>query len=227
MGEFFSTQFSLQNLLIQLMWAYITTAFIRLLAWLFRVSLQGQHRELAFWFVVPGSLLVLTLFLTQATGHTKAPWLTGHIDAAAVGGPDAAAGATVTLIASVRNLGAPSVVEGWSLSVELPTRQTFSGQPFHVPERVTLHHEGGATVSISGEDALANKTVPTPLQTGGMQRGVLLFRFDQLARQSISQPGTKLILYYHDVTGKRYSTEAALGAIQKNFSYFPGLRIYQ
>jgi membrane protein DedA with SNARE-associated domain len=67
MGEFFSAQFTWENVLTQLMWAYLMTACLRLLTWLFRVSLQDRHRELAFWLVVPVSVLVLALFLSRAT----------------------------------------------------------------------------------------------------------------------------------------------------------------
>jgi hypothetical protein len=241
MPEFFSSQFTWQTFFGELLWgvllswgiwSLVLTAVARGLAWLFGMQLDSFKRNLAFCGLMFISIFLVLSFvaLNQVIGHQRsAPELKGQIDWTAIGSQAFSPNPpiTITLIASIRNLGMPSIVERWSLSVILPSGRTFPTRHVRVPEELPLQREGASPIIIYGVDALYDKTESTPIMTGGMQRGVLLFTLEGVDLHTISQPDTKLLLSYQDVLGKVYSTEKELGSQLREPLYFPGIRSFQ
>ena len=76
-----------------------------------------------------------------------------------------------------------------------------------IPDKHGLEYDKGKTIIFSGNDALYDKTATTPVVSGGMQRGLLLFPLERVSQEDVGRPGTKYILTFNDVTGRRYATE--------------------
>jgi hypothetical protein len=238
MFEFFSEQFTwnvffgevLWNILLSLaFWSYLITGVLRAVVWLFKIPLRGTRGEVAFWVIVPVFVLVIALFatfLSQATtSKASQPILKGQIDVVFIGRrSDVNLTVAITLIASIRNLGSPTIVENWSLTISLPSGQHFTASLHEIPEKLQLHREGAPPAFVYRSDALYEKTISTPLSTGGMQRGVLVFMIDKVRQETVMNPGTKLTLGYQDVTGKNYSLVQPLSGIERNVPYFPGIK---
>jgi len=83
--------------------------------WLFHKTLSFRQ-DIAFFMVVPLTLmLTLLAFRYNATGALN---LKLQIDGLGVSDDQSAGATTVILIASLRNLGAPTIAEKWVLTAE-------------------------------------------------------------------------------------------------------------
>ncbi len=121
---------------------------------------------------------------------------------------------------SIRNTGAPSVVEKWRLSLTIPGQSPVIIAPHRIPEIRSLLMQAGATgVNLQDEEEICEKTV-TPLVSGGLVRGWIVF---MCPTESLPET-TNAELFFADVRGKQYSTSVELKNTQgSNASMFlPG-----
>ena len=129
----------------------------------------------------PEGLAVQTAPVAPEEG---APKLSCEIDQASEwpGAPNAA----VVIIATVRNGGAPSVVEDYRLRIAVADGSEVSGATMTIPERLVFLTPNGSSRTIQGSRALYNKTVQ-PVPRDGLRRGYLLFSFpsDKLTARSV------------------------------------------
>ena len=88
-------------------------------------------------------------FLGQAKEHQpQVPLLEGQIDGSYIGRFSQGTPSTaITLVVSIRNRGAPSIVEDWSLSVIPPGGTPLSATHYFIPETLTLEREHGSPVT--------------------------------------------------------------------------------
>jgi hypothetical protein len=115
------------------------------------------------------------------------------------------AGQQVWILATVRNLGSPSVVEFAPLVVTLKDGRRLECAAMEIADREVLHFQGGKTSTFSRTDSLAEKgTMPIP--NGGQIRGWLKFYSKQLPI-TWGQPDplaniAKFEVQFRDVTDK-------------------------
>lgn len=131
----------------------------------------------------------------------------------------------VLVIASIKNLGAPSIAEHWSLTIQTAGGKRSSGAIRFVPPTFTVRKDS-QSMGFSGEDALYNKGIAAPIPKGGEISGVLFFSIENLTEEQIHQPGTLVTLTVRDVLGiETHMSMTLTGKRLKNFEYFPGLKL--
>lgn len=222
--DFFTDFFTWREFLTQAAWAALLTIAIRAIAWLARKSLA--NRELAFWLIVPLSILILLSALSYVSrGRQLGSNLQGEIDSLMSGtNPENRNARSILLIVGIRNLGMPTTVEKWSLSALLGEGETRQATIIFVPENITLTVGSGEAWVWSGADALYNKTAEKPIPTGATVRGILLFVLPGVRQENLMRPGNLLTLTYFDVQGKSYSISKTITAAEGTMMYYPGLQ---
>lgn len=228
MSDFFSVQFSVSNSIGQIIWALIFLLCGRAMTWVFHGSFGNKAKEIVFWIVGFISILLVLSLITSSpmTGpYTKEPKLRGDIDQVLIGqSRDEKKEPGIILIVSVRNVGAPTAVEGWSLSVTPLGGASFVMEHMAIPETLTIFSDKGEdTVILYGQNALYNKTL-SPIPTGGMQRGILWYRFPQgIDKDMLTRTGTKFAVFCSDILGKQYTIEGTWKGKTNPIRYSPGL----
>ena len=138
----------------------------------------------------------LTVQPAPVAPEAGAPKLSCEIDQTSEwpGVPNAA----VIIIATVRNAGAPSVVEDYRLRIAVADASEVSGVSMTIPERLVFRTANGSTRTIQGSRALSSKTIQA-IPRDGLKRGYLLFSFpsDKLKASSVRD----YRLSARDVTG--------------------------
>jgi hypothetical protein len=225
MDGFLAQSFTLHNILNQLIWAALWAVLVRGFVWLAKKSID-KRREIAFWVIVP---VVVVLFIgtirfatSQGTGQ---PILKATIDSVAVGNYKEGTGSTALMVVvAVRNLGMPTIIEGWSLLIDVSGvgKRTLIPEYIPIGKSVTLDYEGGS-ITFSGAEIIFNKTTENPLLTGAMARGVLIFIVNDIRKETVARPGTTFTLSFTDVTGKAYSVSRIWTGVEGKPPYLPGL----
>jgi uncharacterized membrane protein len=226
MYEFMMKPLTWEAFWSEAIWGLLFVIAGRVLVWVFNVHLRSRWREVAFWVAAPLCVFVLMGVLRQATSHDiRDPLLKGEIDTVVFGEiPELVQdGTAVTLIVSIRNVGSPTIVEGWELSVDLPGGKALTAERHEVPDGLLVPRGDGTSWTLHGVDALYHKTEVTPIATGGMQRGVLLFTLSGVKREVVAIAGTTYTLRYKDVIGKQYSNAAQFSGQLQPLQYLPGL----
>ena len=149
--------------------------------------------------------------------------LSGTIEFISVGSDDS--GKTViTLVASTRNTGMPTVAESYSLSVRVPGKTEITAMPTHIPGNIILGRDSKSGRIFQGSDALYSKTAQ-PIPTGGVVNGVVLFIINNVSRDAVNQVGTSVKLNFADVTGKTFFAEYTFTGKEGDIPiYFPGMK---
>lgn len=114
----------------------------------------------------------------------------------------------VTVVATVKNTGTPSIADDFTLSIKSGNRET-KGQAFPIPETITLADEKGSSFQLKAQDYLPRKAVSQPIPTGGAVQGFITV----LARDfklGIEKGGTVITLTFSDISGKTYKIESIL-----------------
>lgn len=113
----------------------------------------------------------------------------------------------VWIMATIRNLGTPSIVEFMSLVVTLNDGRVVECAAMEIADRDVLHFQGGKTITFTrATDSLSEKGT-TPIPTGGQIRGWLKFYAKQLPIDP-QEPWAKISKFevqFRDVRDK-YST---------------------
>jgi hypothetical protein len=169
-----------------------------------------------------------------------APHLSGHINRLFVGHfPDTpeyrAEGAKygflvtdgiVTLVATVRNTGSPSIAENWELILETPHGSRETAMPEVLSPNMTLPvSDEKQTTMLGGWDALYAKTAEQPIPTGGLRRGVLVFHFHHVEAATVQMPDNKVYLQFTDQLGHVITSEPMTMHLASTMdaSFLPGL----
>jgi hypothetical protein len=108
----------------------------------------------------------------------------------------------ITVVASVTNLGMPSIVQNYLLRIELPSRGQLVVGPVHFEGMVTLERENQPGLSFTSKDVLYDKTATNPIATGGRAEGLLIFLLEGVSRDEVQAAKESLVLSCQDVTGK-------------------------
>jgi hypothetical protein len=130
------------------------------------------------------------------------------------------------MIAAISNLGTPAAVRSYQLDVSVGDEK-YHGVPVTMGTAVTGEGTSASghkfTMTLKGADSLFTKTI-SPVPTGGLIPGILLFRFDGLEdRQIIELPNARYCLIFEDVAGTWYKQCVAWTGMATEPNVVPGL----
>ena len=130
------------------------------------------------------------------------------------------------VVASVSNLGSPSVADSWTLEITPPGEpaRTLTFQWVQHDEPLVFHHENGQIMTYSSSDMLYVKTASAPVPTGGKVRGMLLFPLKDISLEKAKSAGSRFRLCAQDVAGNPICAERIMeGKGSPGAVYFPGV----
>lgn len=149
------------------------------------------------------------------------------IDEMAIGWTQDGASTALTVIASLRNLGTPSIAQGWRLQIILPDgdQMLLTPQMLDKTQDIKIHDDNGRlTATIPMADALYDKAIEKPIEPGSLVRGVLVFIARHIPVPSVRQQGTKFTLICNDVANKQVTGSYVWrGSGPGVHSYYPGM----
>ncbi len=121
---------------------------------------------------------------------------------------------TIAVLASIVNLGTPTVVKDYSLFIRVP------GKPIPIPifnpdiapAKIVTQPTiaGGKRFVIFREDSLADKTAERPIPNGGSVKGFLFFSTDAISDEEFQNPKIEFTVVFKDV---RFLQTQASGSI--------------
>lgn len=187
------------------------------LAWAFFLAWRDEHRRRV---AAEAKAVDLQAELDRERALRR-PQLSGSIDRMGLG-ESAQFGAGAFLILSIRNNGAPSIVETWSVTVKTHQRGMLRGQLLATPGTFTLGQGPGAW-QLNQADLIYEKTL-TPIPQGGRVTGWLGAAFGDVPRGELWCPGVVWTVSFADSTGAKHQASWAVsGNEPSNFtSYYPG-----
>jgi hypothetical protein len=106
------------------------------------------------------------------------------------------------LTVRIKNQGSPTIIEGWRLKVKLPGDIEREGLLLTPPPGM-IKGPKPSDLSYSNADSLADKTITSPIPTGGAVTGNLLFLVRGISKNIASEgiKGAVLDLAFSDVNG--------------------------
>jgi len=176
-------------------------------------------------------LLISALHHAEKGGPTS-PDLRGGIDQIGVTAmPDKPSTAAILLVFHVRNVGTPSIVDNYKLTVTLPGwASPIQGIGLFIPKILKTPTEPGVPPPVSGppfvcgKDALYLKTAEQPLAYGSQERGYLWFELPGVSFASLKNPaGAQFHITFDDVLGKTYAADFSWPSVPIPLGYIPGI----
>jgi len=132
--------------------------------------------------------------------------------------------AVVTVFASIRNLGMPSVGRAWALLVRVPDKGILNGVFQYQQGRLLLFQEHHDPIVHRNEDVLYNKIAEQPLVTGGEVTGTLAFHLEGVTKEDVYRKGTVFVLVFEDVIRRPYFAVRVLRVEEEPPQFFPGMK---
>jgi hypothetical protein len=194
--EFFEL-FTFHNLLFNIILTAIISILWRGIMWLYN---KTPKKELLYWIFIPLLVLVVisSISFLDNQSYNKIK-ISGTIEAVNIHSDNN--DTRVLLIVSVRNVGSPTILDNWIMRIESEDGNIFYGRNEALPETLTLFDEKDSTKYIySDKDAIYEKFIVSPLQTGEFRIGIYWVVFKGISKDIISQPGNKFIIQCADVT---------------------------
>jgi hypothetical protein len=105
----------------------------------------------------------------------------------------------VIMVVFVKNIGAPSSAEGYTLKAELMDKTVLTGNLKTIPQSLPVVFPNGFTRNISSHQALYSKTA-SPLGHNSFTRGYLIFEFDT-SDERLASSASRWILSFVDING--------------------------
>lgn len=219
-----AAQFTPASLVADLLKAYVLSGLLKF-AWrsFSSTPLGGWN----YWIFVPLLIFGLLLSLDAASGANARAALRASIDRVNTGTfkPDAGGltSASVHLVVSIRNVGAPSVAERFLLFVHFPSGSVAKGIGTTIPTEQVLNYSDGRLEVVWGSDDLSNRAM-NPIPRGGAIRGRLLFLLPGYTDTQLMIPGVRFELRMLDGWGREYSCDISgvLAPTEAPMNY-PGL----
>lgn len=126
------------------------------------------------------------------------------------------------MVATIRNTGAPTIVDRYSLLATFKDGSSQEGFITSIPSDWTVSYPNGQTELINETEALDLRTL-RPIERGGKIHGRLLFVFMNRQKEWLKQNTAELQLCFFDAWGEKYSVASVLSGIAENIPAFPGL----
>jgi hypothetical protein len=223
--------FTLNYVVSNLAWSLLMILLTKLYEWVRGKPFDVQRKK-AFWIVSFLAIFTFISMLTYAVRGPQSPELQGGFDSITFTPlPDAKNDAGILVVFHVSNVGTPSIVENYSLTITPPGGNPVEALPLLIPKTLSLPTAAGVDPifplsMVCGKDALYRKTADQPLTNGAMARGLLWYQVPGYTMQTFSNPtGTKFRLSFVDVRNHEYVREFTWGGISKPSGYMPGLAL--
>jgi hypothetical protein len=117
--------------------------------------------------------------------------------------------AVVTLVAKIKNNGAPSIAEIQNIKARLTNGQELTLTPVPITDKLKtitlLRRQGEPGIVLMANDYLPNKLLIAPVPTGGAVQGFVMALARGITKDELSQVGTLLIIDFQDINGRPFS----------------------
>ena len=131
-------------------------------------------------------------------------------------------GTAAVMVATVRNLGPPSIADDWSLSINLPGRTDTLN-----PGLMDFNFKHPGPIYVGGDiipfDKLLYRETLTPIATGDKKQGIIAFFVYGMTMKELTQKGTELTLTCHNIAGTAITATAVVTGNNEGHRHFPGL----
>jgi hypothetical protein len=107
---------------------------------------------------------------------------------------------------SILNHGAPSVIAGWTMKATLTDGTQVTGDPFGIHQPLIFPRKDGP-ITFSTDQSLFKKGTSSPIPTGGMVEGFVLFIFPDETKDRLQSKGTVITLTLEDSIHHPYTLE--------------------
>jgi len=158
------------------------------------------------WIIEHKKVINLTTEAKRERDRSK-PNLSAEIDFTAVApAGDKDESSLITIMAIIKNTGAPSIVSNFKLLVKIEDSETI-GQFFPLPkDSITLKSTDGQEILLKSADNLLLKSVLQPIVTGGAVTGFCSVLMPNLRQEDVTFKGT-MVLSFKDISGNDYAVE--------------------
>lgn len=136
----------------------------------------------------------------------KTPRLSGRIEQVKVGKSTDGNYTQILILLSVRNTGAPSIAEGFDLTIKSADFEAHDN-PTEIPKDYTvLPVDKSPKVVLNPQDEISPKTL-SPIERGSLERGWLRYVLEDVRLERIWRPGMTYTVSFADISGKTYSAD--------------------
>jgi hypothetical protein len=197
-------EFTWKNIATQLMWSGIMIGLSRLALLAFG---DKPHYEYLYWLVGIALVFMIMTFLSALLKSDSRPAFQVSLEEVVVGSVDLRDKKDVSfasVIASIANIGAPSVIKGITFSVLVPGGMPVGGMPQTIQDGMKVSRPDGQPERVSAKDALNIKAQTDPIPKGGMVRGRMLYLIPQVSPNNLGAIGTEFKMFITDLWGKKY-----------------------
>ncbi len=113
--------------------------------------------------------------------------------------------AAITVDARITNIGPPSTAHDWRLEMRLEEGERAEARVVPQGTRANLLGPQGEVIDL--HEQRLDELMQSPVETGGMVTGYLVFLFPGYRREIVDRPGTVLTLKFKDAADHEYSVE--------------------
>jgi hypothetical protein len=143
------------------------------------------------------------------------PGLSATLDGVAIAPGRPPHDCVVTAWMTIRNVGAQSIAENFTLKVVTTSGMISHGTYVSPPpenERINLGigEKDTSTALLFRKDSLALKATETPIQHNGEASGFLMFYISGVDRNELKEKGSIIELEFTDIFGKSYTASRAM-----------------
>jgi len=167
---------------------------------------------------------IANVSLKRSLDDLNMPQLKGNIDQIFTGYETEQKATGVYILASIRNTGASSIVEGWSLDVK-HNFKTFPTRTMYIPDGSYLKSPKGKVIAtFHATDVLYEKAM-TPIQKGSLTRGWLRFAIYGFHESENQEKDIHYTVHFSDINGRRYAMDFVSTEHSKELpdTYLPAL----
>jgi hypothetical protein len=174
--------------------------------------------------IITGLIVLVLVILNGSYRAVHGEYdLLGNIQQVAIGNNPLGVG--VILVVRIRNVGAPTIINDWSLEIETTNGRRIQGAILLDWPELTLGTDTNPRAMVFTKDKdLMERTIHTPISTGSQLFGVAAFVVQGVEKKIIQQEGTKILLRYKDVRENEHSaTHVVRGEDTGAVAYLPGI----
>lgn len=172
---------------------------------------------------------LLRLSEEKHMSEISTPKLSGSIDQKVYGYDETHKAVSAMLVVGIKNLGAPSIAQGFKLRITMNGRPSKEYPPTLITDgfRVSMINKGRKTTSIFDHKMALEERTATPLSNGMLVRGWLRYEIRDIAPEVLADRSTKWEVVFLDIldhmciasdTTSRSSGVLAYPGIEQPFS---------
>ncbi len=184
--------------------------------------------ELLFWVTSPVLVFVILASISVLLRQNSLPELSIGIETYSFGTMKKAdtgkAFNVVSIVAFIRNRGAPTSVPFIQLTARPLGGLVFTGGLVGVTGEIEASHPGGTVETLRESESLIEKALREPIPRGGFIRGPMVYAFEGALLDALKAAGTTYELAVKDVWGRETKFSHILGGDQVEPREFPQMK---